>query len=176
MKTSEVIAMIINAAMLVINIGALIFVGMQVRLAQRSLKDSAEGQERERLRLRKLATIEMSASTERYREAMKAKLPWNDRDRKQVTDFLEKAWGDHEKMTVVRAYLNHLEDLAVGVKAGVYDLDTVYMLSGDRLIAAGEGFAEHIGRVRDELKSPGVYEYFEDLVKELKQRRDSSPL
>ncbi|GAA3297699.1 DUF4760 domain-containing protein [Dactylosporangium vinaceum] len=171
MKASEVMATIINVVTLMINIGALFFVGSQVRLARRALNESAEGQEKERLRLRRQATIEMSANTERYREAMKAKLPWNDRDRRQVAEFLEEAWGDREKMALVRAYLNHLEDMAVGVKAEVYDLDTVYMLSGDRLIAAGEGFAGYIGRIRGELKSPSVYEHFEDLVNRLKLLR-----
>ncbi|AGL18621.1 DUF4760 domain-containing protein [Actinoplanes sp. N902-109] len=173
MKAPDVVAIVVNIAAVVINFCALFFVGLQVQLARRALKESAEGQERERLRLRKQATIEMAASTERYEEAMKARLPWNDRDRKQMAEFLEEAWGDTEKMTLVRAYVNHLEDLAVGVKAGVYDLETVYMLSGGRLIAAGEGFAGYVARIRSELKSPDVYEYFEDLVAKLKARQDS---
>lgn len=155
----------------VINVAALLFVGAQVQLARRALKDSAEGEEKERLRLRKQATIEISARTEHYREAVKAQLPWNDRDPNEVAAFLEAAQNDRAKLAPVRAYLNHLEDLAVGVRAEVYDLETVNLLWGGRILGVAASYAGYIDRIRLELNSPGVYEYFDELVEALRALR-----
>jgi hypothetical protein len=44
--------------------------------------------------------------------------------------FFRRSNGDYEKLMPVREYLNHLEDIAVGVKQGVFDLDTISMLEG----------------------------------------------
>jgi hypothetical protein len=160
-KPAEIITALINLA-------ALIFVGAQVQLARRTLRESTRKQEQEWLRLRRQATIEMSASTEQYREELKAQLPWNDRDPKEVAAFLEERKGDHGRLTPVRAYLNHLEDLAVGVKAGVYDVEVISMLSGARIIATAASYAGYIQNIRLELDRPRTYECLDELVAQLK--------
>ena len=82
MSTAEVITAAINFA-------ALVFLGAQVMLARQALKETAEGQRQEWERQRKKSAIEASVSTARYREALKAVLPRNDRDPGEMAAFLE---------------------------------------------------------------------------------------
>lgn len=117
-----------------INFAALVFLGAQIMLSRRALRETAESQQEEWNLQRKKASIEASISTARYREALKSVLPWNDRDPEVVAAFLKEANGDRAKLTPVREYLNHLEDLAVGIKQGVFDLGTISMLEGTRII------------------------------------------
>jgi Domain of unknown function (DUF4760) len=164
MSTAEVIATVINFA-------ALVFLGAQVMLARRALRETAEAQRQEWERQRKKATIEASVSTARYREGLKAVLPWNDRSPKEVAAFLKEANGDHTKLTAVREYLNHLEDIAVGIKQGVFDLDTISMLDGNRIIDVVASYAPYIESVREELHRPTTYEDIEDLAEMIKVHR-----
>lgn len=168
MKPAEIIAAVINLA-------ALIFVGAQVLLARQALKESTRKQEQEWLRLRRQATLEMSAATGQYQEGLKAQLPWNDRDPQEVASFLKARQGDHVKLAPVRAYLNHLEDLAVGVKSGVYDVEVVSMLSGSRIIDTASNYASYIENVRRELRRPRLYEGLDELVEQLKVLDKAKP-
>jgi hypothetical protein len=152
----------------VINFGALIFLGAQVMLARQAVKEASRGQEQEWLRQRKKAAIEASIYASQYQESLKAELPWNDSDPKAVSSFLEKAKGDSAKLALVRAYLNSLEDLAVGVKQGVFDLETIYMLSGRRIIDTARNYEPYIKSIRKEVNSSTVYCDLEDLAEMLK--------
>src|SRR5689334_17908215 len=136
MSLAEVITTVINFA-------ALVFLGGQVMFARQALKAAAVAQQQEWERQRKKASIDASVSTAKYREALKAVLPWNDRDREEVAAFLKKAAGNHAKLTPVREYLNHLNDIGVGVKQGVFDLDTIAMLEGSRIIDVVESYAPY---------------------------------
>lgn len=80
MPTAEIITAAISFAVLV-------FLGAQVMHARRALKETARGQQQEWERQRKKAAIEASVSTARYREALKAVLPWNDRDPEKMAAF-----------------------------------------------------------------------------------------
>jgi hypothetical protein len=84
-----------------INVAALVFVGAQVLLARRALKEATQAQQREWERQRKQATIEASISTAEYRASLNAVLPWNDRDPKEVAAFLKEARGDRAKLAPV---------------------------------------------------------------------------
>lgn len=168
MSTAETITAAINFA-------ALVFLGAQVMLARRALREAAEAQQREWKRQRKKASIEASVSTAGYREALKAVLPWNDRDPKEVAAFLKEADGDHAKLSPVRGYLNHMEDIAVGIKQGVFDLETISMLEGGRIIDTVASYAPYIESVRQELRRPTIYDDIEDLAELLKAHRQGSP-
>lgn len=169
MSTAEMITTAINFA-------ALVFLGAQVMLARRALKETAAAQQQEWERQRKKATIEASVSTARYREALKAVLPWNDRDPQEVAAFLKEADGDHAKLTAVRGYLNHLVDIAVGIKQGVFDLETISMLEGNRIIDIVASYTPYIESVRKELHRPTTYEDIEDLAQMIKEHRRGSPI
>ena len=73
-------------------------------------------------------------------------------------------------MTPIREYLNHLEDIAVGVKQGVLDLETISMLQGGRIIDTVTSYAPYIASVRQELHRPKIYDDIEDLADMLKER------
>jgi len=167
-STSETISAAINFA-------ALVFLGAQVMLARRALGETAKAQQQEWERQRKKASIEASVSTARYREALKAVLPWNDRDPEEMAAFLKEVNGDHAKLYPVREYLNHLVDIAVGVKQGVFDLDTISMLEGGRIIDVVASYAPYIESVRQEAHRPRIYEDIEDLAELIKAHRQESP-
>jgi len=168
-STSETISAAINFA-------ALVFLGAQVMLARRALGETAKAQQQEWERQRKKASIEASVSTARYREALKAVLPWNDRDPEEMAAFLKEVNGDHAKLYPVREYLNHLVDIAVGVKQGVFDLDTISMLEGGRIIDVVASYAPYIESVRQEVHRPRIYEDIEDLAELIKVHRHESIL
>ncbi|GIJ51643.1 hypothetical protein Val02_85290 [Virgisporangium aliadipatigenens] len=161
METSEAITSLVNIA-------ALFFVGAQVLLARRAIRNTTAAQQDEWSRLRKQATIDASISTAQYRESLKADLPWNDRDPGEVAEFLRAAAGDPEKLAPVRQYLNHLEDVAVGVKQKVLDIDTLSMLSGSRIVDTVDNYASHIENVRKQLKRPQIYIELEELANRLR--------
>jgi hypothetical protein len=155
----------------VVNVAALLFVGAQVLLARQAIKESTKAQQREWDRLRKQATIEATITTAQYREALRASLPWNDRDPKAVAAFLTKIGDDRSKLMPISEYFNHLTDLAVGVKQGVFDLETLSMLEGGRIIDTAASFAPYFERARRETGRPSVYEDIDELVDMLKVQR-----
>jgi hypothetical protein len=153
----------------VISLAALVFLGAQVMLARRALKETSKAQQDEWDRQCKKASIDVSVSTARYREELKSFLPWNDRDSEEVAVFLKALNGDHAKLGPVRQYLNHLEDIAVGVKQGVFHIETISMLQGTRIIDTVTNYGPYIRSVREELRRPGIYMYLEELAELLKR-------
>lgn len=152
---------------IIVNIITLAFLGAQVWYAQRAIKDSAQAQREDTERQRKQASIEMMVSTSEYRERLKSDLPWNDRDPQVVADFLAEANGDYMRLTPLREYLNHLEDLSVGTLRGVYDEDIVGILEGRRIIDAVRSYRPYIDWVRETLKRPLIYEDILDLAQRM---------
>lgn len=163
-----------EAIAIAINLAALVFLGAQVMLARKALTDAAGGQRQEWERQRRKSSIEASIATARYRESLKAVLPWNDRDPKGVTAFLEDAKGDHEKLAPLRQYLNHLENLAIGVKQGVFDLETISMIQGSRTIDVVTNYGPYIEGIRRELDRPATYQELEELAELLKTLRQGT--
>lgn len=157
-----------------INLSALIFLAAQVMLARKALREAAEGQEREWNRQRKKATIDATVATAQYRESIRALLPWNDRDPKAMAAFLEKAGGDYDKLAPLSGYLNSLDDIAVGVKQGVLDLETVSMLFGSRIIDVVASYAPYMESIRRGLDRPQTWSDLDDLVELLKKLRQES--
>lgn len=151
-----------------ISLAGLVFLGFQVLLAQRALTDTALAQRDENDRQRKQASIGMMVSTSEYRERLKADLPWNDRDPVNVAAFLEEAQGDFLRLTSLRGYLNHLEDLAVGTIHGVYDVEIVAILEGRRIIDAAHSYRPYIDWIRETLDRPDIYNEIFELAEIMK--------
>lgn len=162
---------ITDAITTAINFAALVFLGAQVMLARKALREAAEGQGREWDRQRRKATIDAIVTTAQYRESLKSTLPWNDRDLEAMAAFFEKVNGDHDRLAPVSGYLNHLDDLAVGVKQGVFDFETVSILEGNRLIDIAASYAPYIDSIRRELNRPTIWDDIDDLVELLKAAR-----
>lgn len=155
----------------VINFAALVFLGAQVMLARNALKETAKGQAQEWERQRRKSTLDALVATSRYRESLKAVLPWNDRDPEVVAEFLKTANGNHQKLGPLRAYLNHLEDLAVGVKRNIFDLETIDISEGSRIIDTVACYAPYIESIRRELDRPTTYSEIEGLAEMLRRLR-----
>jgi hypothetical protein len=153
---------------LLINFVGLVFLGVQVMQARKAVSDTARGQEREWERQRKKSSIDAIVATAQYRESLKAVLPANDGDPKAVAAFLEEAKGDTTKLGPLSEYLNHIEDLAVGVKQGIFDLDTISMLEGNRLIDIIPNYVPYMESVREETSRPAIWEDIDDLVEMIK--------
>ena len=164
------IAYVITTA---INFAALVFLGAQVMLARRAERETAEGQAQEWVRQRRKSSLDALLATTRYRESLKDVLPWNDRDRRAVDAFLKEANGDHQKLAPLREYLNHLEVLAIGVRQDVFDLETVSLSEGGRIIDTVTNYGPYIESVRKELGMPRVYSEIRDLAAKLAEFRGS---
>jgi hypothetical protein len=152
----------------VIGFAGLVFLGIQVLLAQRAIKDTALAQRDETDRQRKQASIDMMVSTSEYRERLKSDLPWNDRDPAVVAAFLHEAQGDFIRLTPLREYLNHIEDLAVGTIHGVYDVEIVAILEGRRIIDAVNSYRPYIEWIRETLDRPTIYSDIFELAEIMK--------
>jgi len=151
-----------------ISFAGLVFLGIQVLLAQRTLKDTAQAQRDETDRRRKQASIDMMVSTSEYRERLKSDLPWNDRDPAVVAAFLEEAQGDFMHLIPLREYLNHPEDLAVGTIHGFYDVEIVAILEGRRIIDAANSYRTYIEWIREMLDRPTIYSDIFELAEIMK--------
>lgn len=160
-----------------INFSALAFLGAQVMLARQALRETARAQRREWERQRKRSTLETYASGAQYEDKLKSALPWNDRNPEEMAKFFEEAWQDYSKLWPIREYLNYLDCVAVGVKQGVYDLDTVNMMQGGRIIDVAASYAPYIERIRQEIDRSTVYEDLEDLAELIRaQRQDPASI
>jgi hypothetical protein len=157
-------------------LGSLIFVGVQLRRGAIETRNAALAEEKERLRQRKRQTIEAVAATARYRQEMKTALPWNDRDAATVRAFLDEAENDDKARSAIRAYLDYLEMLAVGVNEGVLDVDTLARIHGGRIVAIAANYAGYIDRRREEMGSVTLYSELELLADSIRaagtSRRD----
>jgi hypothetical protein len=160
-----------NTITLVINFVALVFLGVQVMQARKVASETARGQEREWDRQRKKSSIDAIVATAQYRESLKAVLPANDRDPKAVAAFLEEAKGDNAKLGPLGEYLNHIEDLAVGVKQGIFDLDAISMLEGNRLIDIIPNYVSYMESVREQAGRPTIWQDIDDLVEMIKAHK-----
>jgi hypothetical protein len=141
----------------VLGLASLIFVGIQVRQNAIEARNAALAEEAERLRQRKRETMAAISATARYRQEMKSVLPWNDRDAATVRVFLDEAENDDQARHAVRAYLDYMEMLAVGVNEGVLDISTLARMQGGRIVAIVTNYADYIDRRRRELNSPTLY-------------------
>ena len=74
-----------------------------------------------------------------------------------------------EVRTSIRQFLNDLERLAVGVRSGVYDLDTVKSLTGGVVIAQYTRTEAYITEIRRRTGRPKAYEHLEWLAETLRQ-------
>jgi hypothetical protein len=167
----ELWTLVFTAVTTAVNVIALGFVGVQIRYAARQTKRAAQDQEAEHLRQRRRDTVEAVRATTQYRERLKAPLPWNDRDGIQVKKFLDEAEGDPAKLVSIRAYLDYLEMLAVGVNEGVFDLPTLSRSSGGRILAVADNYTEYIERRRKELGSATLYAELEQLAASIREYR-----
>ncbi|WP_327001300.1 DUF4760 domain-containing protein [Dactylosporangium sp. NBC_01737] len=157
MSPFEWVTTALGVATLVIGIGSLLFVGVQLRQGAKETRKAAFAEEEERARQRKRETIDAVAKTARYRQELKAALPWNDRDAASVKRFLEEAENDPKTKAAIRAYLDYLEMLAVGANEGVLDVDTLARIHGGRIVAIATNYAEYIDRRREELGTTTLY-------------------
>ena len=173
MNTYEWTSSIISTIAALINLGALVFISMQVRHVMTESRKAANSQEAERARQRRRDTIDAVMATSRQHARLKSALPWNERDPEVVRLFLDEAEKDHVKRSAVREYLDYLELMAVGVVEEVLDLETITRMSGGRIIAVADNYAPYIERRRLELSSPSLYSEIQAMASLIRTKKES---
>jgi hypothetical protein len=167
---------IISFATGAMSFAALVFLGIQLRQARREAREGATRLEDERRRRRKKETIEAIASTTELRLRLKKALPWNDGDEAEVKAFLKDAESDHQKKEDIRAYLDYLELLAVGVNKNVLDLETLVSISGRRIMAISHNYGDYIANLREDLNSSTLYSELDTLARAImRHERTGAP-
>jgi hypothetical protein len=154
----------VASAATVINLAAVLFVGVQVRQAAVQSRRATLAQQEEWVKARKRATVEFYMSTEPLNSRLKAALPFLDRNAEAAAEFLEAAERDPDAAAAIRAYLDYLETLAAGANEGVLDLSTIDRMTGSRIVAVAANYAPYIERRRGELGAPGLYRELERLA------------
>ena len=179
MNTYELLSVVIAAVAALINLSALVFIGMQVHHLMSESRRTALAQEAESARQRKRDTIEAAITTFQQRTRLKVALPWNDRNAADVDKFLEMAEQDDAVRAAIREYLDYLELLGAGVVSGVLDVDVITRIWGGRILAVAANYAPYIERRRKELGSTTLYAELlamAELVREASRRQASVPL
>ena len=142
----------------VLGLGGLL---VQIRAATR-------GQQIDHDRQRCQATLDAWNATLEWRGSLWAQLP-NDRDLDSVRAFCPDARDTSDpRFQLVVDYLNYLENLSVGVKHGVYDIEVLNSLAGSRIVAAWRGYSGFIADRREVLSAPTLWIELEGLAAALR--------
>jgi hypothetical protein len=163
---------ILAATGIIVNTVGLAFVAVQVALARRQISESQKIASNEHSRLRRQGTVDFYMATVEHRSRWRAILPedWN---QQAITVFLADAFepGNQAKLDALTDYFGYLEGLAVAVAAGVYDLDTVDAVFGDRLMAVARNYRPFFEESRLRRGVPALYVEFEWLADKLRTLR-----
>ena len=157
---------------LVVNTVGIAFVAIQVALARRQLRDSQRIEFAEHGRLRRQGTIDFYMTTVEQRIRWRTALPedWNE---PAIRDYVSDAFelGNQAKLDALTDYFGYFEGLAVAVAAGVYDLDTVDAVIGDRIMAIARNYRPFFEDSRQRRGVPALYVEFEWLAGKLAELR-----
>jgi hypothetical protein len=151
-RTENIIAL----AGVLINLGAISFLGLQIRLA-------VIGAKREWAQKRREATLRTFMGTIERRERYKAILP-SDRDKVAINAMIAEAVADPIKDHAIRDYMNYYEMVATGVNAGVLDIEVIARFAGNSLINAWNNYLPWIVRERQRYQTDSLSCEFEQLA------------
>ena len=111
----------------------------------------------------KRTLISACMDLEEYRENQSVPL-----DPETLDDFLAK---DKKADAVFVETIDHYEDLAIGIKRGIYDEETVEQHYRTVVIRNFENFGGYIVHRRGKAKQTSMYEHFLELAKQWKQKK-----
>ncbi|MGV9817327.1 DUF4760 domain-containing protein [Nocardia xishanensis] len=166
----EILSSTIAAVAVVVNIAALLFLGMQVRQGVRNASAADAARKEEWTKRRKEASMQFYMTTLERREHHRSALP-PDRDRESIARFLAETKNDPAKDAAVRTYLSYLEMLGTGVNTGVLDIEIIEQFAGGSIIAAWNNYGFWIIEVREEFSAPAIYRQFEIMARAIAVER-----
>lgn len=127
--------------------------------------------EAENNRRRERATMDFIAATMAKLDETYDQVPPSGSE--EIARFLKKASvNGSSQFNALRNYLNYLEDLAVGVNLGLFDLEILSRTIGPRMIRAWESYSPWIERERVSLKFPGLCSDLEQCVATIRRVRE----
>ncbi len=160
----------IAAVAVIVNIAALLFLGMQVRQGVHNASAAEVTRKEEWAQQRKEASMQFYMTTLERREHHRRELP-PDRDRESIRRILAETKNDPAKDAAVRGYLNYLEMLGTGVNTGILDLEVIEQFGGGTMIAAWNSYGFWIVEVRKEFSAPDIYRQFQIMARTIADRR-----
>ena len=136
---------LIGAIALGLNALGLAFLTVQVRLARQQARTAQEQLQQERVRSARQAALDFSVQTLPVRNELRSTLP-DDYDQRAIAAKIKACIerGDEEAARTIVRYLGYMENFALAVSMGVYDLEVADGLSGSRLIAIRKNYQEFI--------------------------------
>ena len=79
---------------------------------------------------------------------------------------------DADEKDSIMNFLTGLENLAIGVNTGIFNIDVCYHLCGTHMIAIYESLSDVIDNIRHQTKSQKTFSDSEHMIEELKKMRD----
>lgn len=161
-----------SAIGIAINGFGLVFVATQVALARRQIRIGVDQSQKEDLRLRRQSTIDFYMATLDRVSQWRAALP-DDWDKTSIHAYTDKAYkrGGEGARKLLASYLGYLEGLAVAIRSGIYDMETLNSIAGSRIINVSDNYQAFFDRRREEAGTNHAYENIEWLAAQLRELR-----
>ena len=163
MSKFELLSVIIAGVTACINLGALAFVGRQVRQAAAATEAGNKERGQEWAQRRRESTMRFYLSTIDLRDRQQARMPAA-MDREGIRRLLREAEHDTDKLAAIRSYLSMYELLATGVNLGILDDEVIARFGGTSLIAIWQHYKEWALEQRVIRLEPSVYIELEKLA------------
>jgi Domain of unknown function (DUF4760) len=167
MTPYEISTVSIASLAVLVNLGALIFLAMQVRQAVDTAKRADLNRLDEWARQKRESTMQFYMSTVQSREKYKTALP-SDRDADGIKKLIEDSLNDAETHYAIRVYINYMEMVSTGVNSGVLDVDVIDRMMS--IVPAWNNYWPWIKRQREKFDAPQLSDEFELLASVLAQR------
>jgi hypothetical protein len=151
-------SLVFQATGSLLTIVGLVFVALQIRQARQEASLAHEREQQGRERSRRQATLEYARETLDRRYTNWTSLA-DDFDGTAIHEMLDecKAKLDTPMLAIVMEYLGLLETLCLGIGMDIYDVETVHMLYGGRIIAVAENYSAFIAERRKATRRPLMY-------------------
>lgn len=152
---------------------------LQLRAVRTEIYQTGRIAEEDHRRRRREATLSFMATSLEKRSEWRDKLP-DDRDREGIAAFIAdcmptQGGKNAEKTKDISGYLAHHEDIATGVQLGVFDIDTVDLLMGPRLVSTFRNWEVWIKDYRIACDEHVLYIEWECVVEAIESRREKDP-
>lgn len=174
----------LSVALVIVNLGALVFIALQARELARQTKEAATQRVQDQLRRRRQSTMlyytELRTARLGFAQSVEELFRRQTVTEKEVVDWIKEAESGDDaadtRLNAIRVHLSGLEWLAVGVNLNVFELRVVNRLGGGYLITEHRRFQAYIDEKRRRTGNQHLYQDLELLVTRLKDLRLREPL
>ncbi len=177
MSLFEILTVAVSVVGAATGVIAVFFVGGQVRHATKQAQSAAAAQEHEWERQRRRATVDFFTFAADRNWKLKQAEPFLSRDSEKAREFIQQAYTDRKVELSIVAYFDFLDTLGVGVAQEVFDLKTLDMICGTRILAMFQNYAEYIAYKRQAIH-PDVWRDLDHLVEAITtlRRNENRPI